>query len=104
MENPNAPGNISQKGVNSQTDNETGFDSHATGAQERAKQAQPVASGGAAEQGGVDKELGFDPDSPDVSDPQVDPLHPARTENDPVPKGTRTVDDDELPSSGGTGI
>lgn len=33
---------------------------------------------------GVDDELGFDPDSPDVSDPQVDPLHPARTSNDPV--------------------
>ncbi|HXR02071.1 MAG TPA: DUF6021 family protein [Pseudomonas sp.] len=52
----------------------------------------------------MDKELGFDPDSPDVSDPQVDPLHPARTENDPIPKGKRTVDDDELPSSRGTGI
>jgi hypothetical protein len=32
----------------------------------------------------VDKDLGFDPDSPDVSDPQVDPLHPARTSNDPI--------------------
>jgi hypothetical protein len=32
-----------------------------------------------------DEELGFDPESPDVSDPQVDPLHPARTSNDPVP-------------------
>ncbi|MFK3794742.1 DUF6021 family protein [Pseudomonas sp. NPDC088444] len=28
--------------------------------------------------------MGFDPDSPDVSDPQVDPLHPARTSNDPI--------------------
>lgn len=32
----------------------------------------------------ADDELGFDPDSPDVSDPQVDPLHPARTSNDPI--------------------
>lgn len=31
-----------------------------------------------------DDELEFDPDSPDMSDPQVDPLHPARTSNDPV--------------------
>ena len=36
-------------------------------------------------QGGVDEELGFDPDSPDISDPQVDPVHPARTSNDPEP-------------------
>jgi len=28
--------------------------------------------------------LGFDPDSPDVSDPQIDPPHPARTSNDPA--------------------
>jgi len=33
---------------------------------------------------GTDDDLGFDPDSPDVSDPQVDPLHPAKTSNDPV--------------------
>lgn len=30
-------------------------------------------------------ELGFDPDSPDLDDPQVDPTHPARTSNDPEP-------------------
>lgn len=26
----------------------------------------------------VEEELGFDPDSPDVSDPQVDPIGPAK--------------------------
>ncbi|MFJ3486595.1 DUF6021 family protein [Pseudomonas sp. NPDC090202] len=41
-------------------------------------------NGSAGKDDGVDDELGFDPDSPDVSDPQVDPLHPARTSNDPV--------------------
>ncbi|WP_397453676.1 DUF6021 family protein [Pseudomonas sp. NA-150] len=29
-------------------------------------------------------DLGFDPESPDLEDPEVDPLHPARTQNDPV--------------------
>jgi len=38
-------------------------------------------------QDGVDPELGFDPESPDVSDPDVDPTHPALTDNDPVPTG-----------------
>ncbi|MFJ3468682.1 DUF6021 family protein [Pseudomonas sp. NPDC090201] len=27
--------------------------------------------------------MGFDPDSPDLADPQIDPPHPARTSNDP---------------------
>ncbi|WP_341962673.1 DUF6021 family protein [Pseudomonas sp. RC10] len=31
------------------------------------------------------QDLGFDPDSPDVSAPQIDPPHPARTSNDPAP-------------------
>lgn len=70
--NPDAPGNISQKGVNSEADNETGFD----------KLNQ-----------GHDKP-GFDPESPDVSDPAVDPLHPARTSNDPVPSGNRNGEHD----------
>lgn len=68
--NHNAPGNISQKGVNSEADNETGFD----------PRAQDV-----DQSDHVDEELGFDPESPDASDPAVDPLHPARTSNDPVP-------------------
>jgi hypothetical protein len=80
--NHNAPGNISQKGVNSQADNETGFDPRA---QER---------GG--RQDNVDDGLGFDPESPDVSDPAVDPLHPARTSNDPDPSA-----DDEAGSTSG---
>jgi hypothetical protein len=33
--------------------------------------------------GNPDDDLGFDPESPDVSDPQVDPTHPARTGNEP---------------------
>lgn len=40
----------------------------------------------AADQGSEDPELGFDPESPDVSDPAVDPLHPALTDNDPDPE------------------
>ena len=79
--NPNAPGNISQKGVNSQADNETGFD--------------PRAQGGAGQPEPADEELGFDPESPDVSDPAVDPLHPARTSNDPDP----SADDHEKTAS-----
>ena len=33
--------------------------------------------------GNPDDDLGFDPESPEVSDPQVDPTHPARTGNEP---------------------
>jgi hypothetical protein len=79
--NHNAPGNISQKGVNSEADNETGFD--------------PRAEGG-GNPDNADDELGFDPDSPDASDPAVDPLHPARTSNDPDP----SADDHEKTASG----
>jgi hypothetical protein len=46
-------------------------------------------------QNGKDNDLGFDPESPDVSDPAVDPTHPARTENDPVPAGEDTDEEDE---------
>lgn len=76
--NHDAPGNVSQKGVNSNADNETGFDSHAN-------------TGGKK----PDDELGFDPDSPDASDPAIDPPHPARTSNDPLPKGERPGDQDQ---------
>jgi hypothetical protein len=50
-----------------------------------------------------DEELGFDEDSPDVSDPQVDPTEPARTENDPVTEEptTRRGNDEPLPGKGG---
>jgi hypothetical protein len=49
------------------------------------------------------KELGFDQDSPDVSDPQVDPTESARTENDPVTEEptTRRGNDEPLPGKGG---
>jgi len=82
--NHNAPGNISQKGVNSEADNETGFD--------------PRAESGAGHPDHVDDELGFDPESPDASDPAVDPLHPARTSNDPDPSAG-----DREKSTSGTG-
>lgn len=50
-----------------------------------------------------DKELGFDEQSPDVSDPQVDPTKPARTENDLVTEEptTRRGNDEPLPGKGG---
>jgi hypothetical protein len=50
-----------------------------------------------------DEDLGFDEDSPDVSDPQVDPTEPARTENDPVTEEptTRRGNDEPLPGKGG---
>jgi len=91
--NPDAPGNVSQKGVNSETNNETGFDRGVRNPPE-----QPTAG-----EQKVDDDLGFDPDSPDVADPQVDPPHPARTSNDPVPSDKRSNDDDQT-SSGGHGI
>jgi hypothetical protein len=77
--NPDAPGNVSQKGVNSQADNETGFDHRA--------ESRPAEPAPGEKSRDVDPELGFDPESPDASDPAVDPLHPARTSNDPVPSG-----------------
>lgn len=45
----------------------------------------PSTTDPAAHDGKDEKELGFNPESPDVSDPNVDPTHPARTSNDPVP-------------------
>lgn len=50
-----------------------------------------------------DKELGFDEQSPDVSDPQVDPTKPARTNNDPEPEEptTRRGNNEPLPGKGG---
>ncbi|WP_110951135.1 DUF6021 family protein [Pseudomonas bohemica] len=91
--NPDAPGNVSQKGVNSEADNETGFD-HRAGK----RPEHTIAS-----ETNVDKELGFNPETPDVSDPQVDPTHPARTSNDPVPADERSTNGDQR-SSGGRGI
>lgn len=46
----------------------------------------------------VDPELGFDPDSPDLADPQVDPPHPPHApEEGPDPRGQRRVPDDRYP-------
>jgi len=90
--NPDAPGNISQKGVASETDNETGFDPRSQG---RTSPDTLQAEGSQNEQDGVDEDLGFDPESPDLSDPAVDPLHPARTSNDPVPSDKSSMADDK---------
>lgn len=38
----------------------------------------------------VEQELGFDPDSPDVSDPEVDPIGSAK-----IPKSGPAVDDEK---------
>lgn len=73
--NPDAPGNISQKGVSGQADNETGV----------ANDSVRKDTGGKP----IDEELGFDTESPDVSDPAVDPVKPALTSNDPVPSRKR---------------
>lgn len=102
--NPDAPGNISQKGETGAVDNETGFGPHSHDSPKEGGQSRQAPVAGAEQQGGVDKELGFDPESPDASDPAVDPLHPARTSNDPVPRGTTPIPDDEEPSAGGRGI
>ncbi|TDV51138.1 hypothetical protein EC919_10610 [Pseudomonas graminis] len=58
---------------------------------------------GTSAQTDPDKELGFNEESPDVSDPQVDPTEPARTENDPVTDEptTRRGNDEPLPGKGG---
>ena len=101
--NHDAPGNISQKGVNSNADNETGFDSRATPA-DKAVDASHLATASAGAQGDVDDELGFDPESPDASDPAVDPTHPALTSNDPVPRGTKPEPSSDAPANGGRGI
>lgn len=101
--NHDAPGNISQKGVNSNADNETGFDGRATAA-DHGNPSEHLATTGAGPQGDVDEELGFDPESPDSSDPAVDPTHPARTSNDPVPRGTVPEPSPEAPATGGRGI
>jgi len=87
--NPDAPGNVSQKGVSGQADNETGFEQRAG--------ERPAAPEAGDKNGNVDPELGFDPDSPDLSDPAVDPIHPARTSNDPVPTGKHLPQSDGKP-------
>lgn len=45
-------------------------------------------------------DLGFDPESPDVADPEVDPLHPARTGNEITSDADYPIDDDEEPPQG----
>nr|WP_259759683.1 DUF6021 family protein [Pseudomonas sp. GCEP-101] len=46
----------------------------------------------------MDPELGFDPDSPDLADPQIDPPHPPHAPQDgPDPQGKRRVPGDKYP-------
>jgi hypothetical protein len=46
----------------------------------------------------VDPDLGFDPDSPDLADPQIDPPHPPRIPDDaPDPRPERRAPSDEYP-------
>lgn len=41
---------------------------------------------------------GFDPDSPDLADPQVDPIGPAEVpDSDQDPEQEKRVDDDQYP-------
>jgi hypothetical protein len=49
-------------------------------------------------QGQTGKDLGFDPDSPDVADPQVDPIGAAQIPDDaPGMQVKKRVNDDEYP-------
>ncbi|MEN0106150.1 MAG: DUF6021 family protein [Pseudomonas sp.] len=46
----------------------------------------------------VESELGFDPDSPDLADPQIDPPHPPRIPDDaPDPRSARRAPSDQYP-------
>ncbi|MBV7585557.1 hypothetical protein KW851_22180 [Pseudomonas sp. PDM33] len=65
---------------------------------------QPVAASGdtpvrpSGDSRHVDPDLGFDPDSPDLADPQVDPPHPPHAPEDgPDPRSQRRVPDDRYP-------
>jgi hypothetical protein len=45
-----------------------------------------------------EEDLGFDPDSPDLEDPQVDPVGPAKAPDDGPDVDThKRVDDDQYP-------
>lgn len=46
----------------------------------------------------VDPELGFDPDSPELKDPQIDPPRPPQIPDDaPDPRAQRRVPSDQYP-------
>lgn len=46
----------------------------------------------------VDPDLGFDPDSPNVSDPQTDPPHPPKIPDDaPNPRDEKRAPSDQYP-------
>ncbi|MFJ3681394.1 DUF6021 family protein [Pseudomonas sp. NPDC090208] len=91
------PGHPAQEDINIPLYHGIGFDPRA---RSRDAPAWPEPSSEAGEEGGVEDDIGFDPESPDLSDPQVDPLHPARTSNDPVRRKPAPEDDDEQAESG----
>lgn len=52
---------------------------------------------GAREQGKVDPELGFDPDSPDLADPQIDPPGAPRVPDAPEVDDQRRAPGEQYP-------
>jgi hypothetical protein len=61
-------------------------------------QSQSQSQGPGQTQSQTQKDLGFDPDSPDVADPQVDPVGPAQIPDDaPGMQVKKRVNDDEYP-------
>jgi hypothetical protein len=61
-------------------------------------QSQSQGPGQTQSQSQAQDELGFDPDSPDVADPQVDPIGPAKIPDDaPGMQVQKRVNDDEYP-------
>lgn len=46
----------------------------------------------------IDSEADFDPDSPDLADPQIDPRHPPRIPDDaPDPRAEKRAPSDQYP-------
>lgn len=59
---------------------------------------RPGASGGKSDEA----ELGFDPDSPDLKDPQIDPMHPAKAPSGPAGNTEKRAKGDSYPPYGGS--
>jgi hypothetical protein len=67
---------------------------HDSPANERGLPSYPSTQGGKH----IDPELGFDPDSPDLADPQIDPPHPPRIPDDaPDPRAEKRAPSDQYP-------
>ena len=60
--------------------------------------SQSQSQGPGQSQSQVQNDLGFDPDSPDVADPQVDPIGPAKIPDEaPDMQVKKRVNDDQYP-------